>query len=184
MPVVRIDRFDDPRLRDYRDVSDAQLLRRRNLFVAEGRLVVGRLLESGIRVVSVLLNEASLQALEKHLATSGDRRPDLCLREERVCCASQASTCTGVALRWRSGLPDRAPGELLPGNLTSAGARSRRRCRQRRQRVSECRSIRRGVAFCDTCCDPLYRKAIRTSMGSALRTPYARMSDWPGRSEC
>ena len=26
----------------------------------------------------------------------------------------------------------------------------------------------------------LYRKAIRTSMGSVLRTPYARVNDWPG----
>jgi tRNA G18 (ribose-2'-O)-methylase SpoU len=32
-----------------------------------------------------------------------------------------------------------------------------------------------------TCCDPLYRKAIRTSMGAALRVPfaYAGAGDWP-----
>ena len=44
MQIVRIDRFDDPRIQDYRNVSDAELLRTRNVFVAEGRLVVGRVL--------------------------------------------------------------------------------------------------------------------------------------------
>ena len=31
------------------------------------------------------------------------------------------------------------------------------------------------------CCDPLYRKAIRTSMGATLGVPYARAEeeDWP-----
>jgi tRNA G18 (ribose-2'-O)-methylase SpoU len=29
-----------------------------------------------------------------------------------------------------------------------------------------------------TCTDPLYRKAIRTSMGAALRVPYARVEQW------
>ena len=30
-----------------------------------------------------------------------------------------------------------------------------------------------------TCCDPLYRKAIRTSLGATLRIPYGEISDWP-----
>jgi len=29
------------------------------------------------------------------------------------------------------------------------------------------------------CCDPLYRKAIRTSNGACLRTPFARIAEWP-----
>lgn len=36
-----------------------------------------------------------------------------------------------------------------------------------------------GVLLSPTCCDPLYRKAIRTSMGSVLRMPYARLGHWP-----
>ena len=30
------------------------------------------------------------------------------------------------------------------------------------------------------CCDPLYRKAIRTSMAASLRVPFARVEPWPG----
>jgi tRNA G18 (ribose-2'-O)-methylase SpoU len=39
-----------------------------------------------------------------------------------------------------------------------------------------------GVVLSPTCCDPLYRKAIRTSMGAVLRVPFARVADedWPG----
>jgi tRNA G18 (ribose-2'-O)-methylase SpoU len=33
------------------------------------------------------------------------------------------------------------------------------------------------------CCDPLYRKAIRTSMAATLRVPFARVERWPGGLE-
>jgi tRNA G18 (ribose-2'-O)-methylase SpoU len=36
-----------------------------------------------------------------------------------------------------------------------------------------------GVVLSPTCCDPLYRKAIRTSMGAVLGVPYARSEHWP-----
>ena len=38
---------DDPRVSEYRDVPEPQLLHARGLFVAEGRLVVQRLIEQG-----------------------------------------------------------------------------------------------------------------------------------------
>ena len=44
VPVDRILSADDPRVHDYRAVREPDLVRRRGLFIAEGRLVVGRLL--------------------------------------------------------------------------------------------------------------------------------------------
>jgi tRNA G18 (ribose-2'-O)-methylase SpoU len=35
-----------------------------------------------------------------------------------------------------------------------------------------------GIIISPGCCDPLYRKAVRTSMGAVLRVPYARPDDW------
>ena len=35
------------------------------------------------------------------------------------------------------------------------------------------------VLLSPTTCDPLYRKAIRTSMGSVLEIPFARLDNWP-----
>lgn len=37
-----------------------------------------------------------------------------------------------------------------------------------------------AVLLSPTCCDPLYRKAIRTSMAATLRVAFARVDEWPG----
>ena len=37
-----------------------------------------------------------------------------------------------------------------------------------------------GIVLDPTCCDPLYRKAIRVSMGHTLSVPYGICDDWPG----
>ena len=36
-----------------------------------------------------------------------------------------------------------------------------------------------GVVFGSGCADPLYRRAVRVSMGHALLVPFARAADWP-----
>jgi tRNA G18 (ribose-2'-O)-methylase SpoU len=36
-----------------------------------------------------------------------------------------------------------------------------------------------AVMFGSGCADPLYRRAVRVSMGHALLVPYARATDWP-----
>lgn len=36
-----------------------------------------------------------------------------------------------------------------------------------------------AVLFGDKCADPLYRRAVRVSMGHVLRVPFARVPDWP-----
>jgi tRNA G18 (ribose-2'-O)-methylase SpoU len=36
-----------------------------------------------------------------------------------------------------------------------------------------------AVLLSPSCCDPLYRKAIRTSMAATLRVPFARIDAWP-----
>ena len=40
-----------------------------------------------------------------------------------------------------------------------------------------------GVLLSPGCCDPLYRKSLRVSMGHALRLPFARLEPWPGGLE-
>jgi tRNA G18 (ribose-2'-O)-methylase SpoU len=36
-----------------------------------------------------------------------------------------------------------------------------------------------SILLSPRCCDPLYRKAIRVSIGAALRIPFARLEPWP-----
>ncbi len=46
-------------------------------------------------------------------------------------------------------------------------------------RVAAALARRPAVLLDPTSCDPLYRKAIRVSMGHALAVPFARVPDWP-----
>ena len=53
--VIRIEDAGDPRVADYRNIPDSVLLERRHAFVAEGRLVVRRLLTSNRFVTRSLM---------------------------------------------------------------------------------------------------------------------------------
>src|SRR5262245_9972542 len=68
MTLVHIDDAADPRIADYRNVPDPELLERRGIFVAEGRLVVQRLLEGQrMRTRSVMVTETAYDALRPEL---------------------------------------------------------------------------------------------------------------------
>ena len=70
MDVQRLFDPADPRVAPYRDLSDADLLRSHGLFIAEGRLVVRRLIEGRrYRLRSLLVNEAAARSLESLLAS-------------------------------------------------------------------------------------------------------------------
>jgi tRNA G18 (ribose-2'-O)-methylase SpoU len=36
-----------------------------------------------------------------------------------------------------------------------------------------------GLLLCPRCCDPLYRRSVRVSMGEVLTVPWARLATWP-----
>src|SRR5512136_2727235 len=76
MPFLPIDHFGDPRIADYRNVPDPELLRRRGVFVAEGRLVVRTLLTSSpFQALSVLVTEAARLSLADVLDPRADTLP-------------------------------------------------------------------------------------------------------------
>ena len=69
LTVERISGPDDPRVAPYRQMSDAERMRSSGLFVAEGRLVVRRVVEDGrYRVQSLLVNDAALRDVAPSLA--------------------------------------------------------------------------------------------------------------------
>jgi tRNA G18 (ribose-2'-O)-methylase SpoU len=57
MPLIPIDSLADPRVRPYLDLRNTRLRNRDGKFIAEGDLVVGRLLESGHQVESLVVAE-------------------------------------------------------------------------------------------------------------------------------
>ncbi len=61
--LVRVESADDDRLSEFRNVPDPQLLTRLGLFVAEGRMVVARLLASGLETRALLVTDAAFASL-------------------------------------------------------------------------------------------------------------------------
>ncbi len=64
MPLIRIESPDDPRLAPYRDLPNKQLSNCEGRFIAEGNLVVRRLLDSRYAVESVLIAEPQRDRLD------------------------------------------------------------------------------------------------------------------------
>ena len=172
---------DDPRLTDYRNIPDAELLRDRGAFVAEGRLVVCRLLTgSRFATRSVLVTDAAYRALE-------DRLADVRVPVYRVT-QPVLNAITGFNMH-RGCL---AIGERGPASdwRTLATQAKRLVLLERVGNADNVGSIFRngsafgvdGVLLDESSTDPLYRKAIRTSMGAALSVPFARFD--PVRDLC
>jgi tRNA G18 (ribose-2'-O)-methylase SpoU len=183
MAVERIDRADDPRIAAFRDLRDGELLRVRELFVAEGRLVVRRVVEDRrYRFHSVLLNDAALADLASALETLDASVPVL------VCPADDFARIAGYHVhRGCLALVHRLPASPVDEVIAAAQTMVVLEGVTNADNVG---GVFRnaaafgadGVLLSPTCCDPLYRKAIRTSMGAALRVPFARAgeADWPG----
>ncbi|MBA3948608.1 MAG: RNA methyltransferase [Acidobacteria bacterium] len=180
--IARIDDAADPRLAPYAMVADPAALARAGLFAAEGRLVAPRLIASAYRVHSLLVSDSALERLRPVLET----RPDI---DVLVAPAGIISAAGGydfhrgcLALGYR-GAPRELAELLEPGagslhslvvlegvsNPDNIGGLFR----------SAHAFAARGVILAAGCGDPLYRKAIRTSMGATLDVPWAAANEWP-----
>jgi len=65
MPRIRIDSIEDERVAVYRDLPSARLTRESGLFIAEGRLLVERLIASSYTPHSILVDEKRIGLLPK-----------------------------------------------------------------------------------------------------------------------
>ena len=174
-----VDDPDDPRLADYRNIPDPELLRAHGLFVAEGRLVVRRLLADGrFRTRSVMATEAAHAAIAGALAA----RPDVAVF---VVPPAVMNGVTGFNIH-RGCLAIGERPAATPWADVAAGARRLVAL----ERVANADNVggtfrnaaafgADGVLLDPATVDPLYRKAIRTSMGAALVVPFARAEPWP-----
>jgi tRNA G18 (ribose-2'-O)-methylase SpoU len=179
--IEKIHAFEDLRVADYRDIKDATLRDAQGLFVVESRLCVERLIaESRFAVRSVFVTETALEGLRDVLAKLDVDTPvyvaDATLLK-RVVGFNLHRGCIAAAVRG----PVQSLDEILaaqPRLLVGL------------ERVGNPENVgnvfRNAVAFgadavllSSGCADPLYRKAVRVSMGGTLRTPFATISSWP-----
>ena len=172
----------DPRLADYVGLTD---VRRRRLvepevdgtgiFIAEGEPVVRRALAAGFRIRSLLVDSKRYDALR---GVVGDA-PAYVAAPDVLAAITGFNVHRGVLASFaRKAQPD------LPTVLASA--RRLLVCENLTSTTNLGAVLRSaaalgvdGVLLSPECCDPLYRRAVRVSMGAALRLPTHRLSSWP-----
>jgi tRNA G18 (ribose-2'-O)-methylase SpoU len=171
---------EDPRVAPYRGLPRLDSQVPAGLFVAEGSLVVRRLLACGrFRVRSVLATEATLPLLRDllgpgssplYVAQAGLLRAIAGYDFHRGCIALAE---VGPPLAPEALVRPAGPRRLVvleavsdPDNL---GAIFRNAMGLGNQ----------GVLLSPGAADPLYRKAIRVSAGAILCLPFARLAHWP-----
>ena len=163
----------DPRLEPYRHVGDPEWLRRHDLFVGEGRLVVERLIGAErFTLESVLVNRAAHDALLEPLS-----RVD---SNVFVCDDATLTGITGfnfhrgcLALAVRPA-PRQAEALLAGRRVLALESVSNPDNVGGLFRTAAAFGVD-GILLNRTAADPFYRKAIRTSMGAALGLPFARV---------
>jgi tRNA G18 (ribose-2'-O)-methylase SpoU len=175
---VRIEQSSDPRLAPFRDVGRHDALAAAGLLVAEGRMVVQRLIEDArFRVIAILVTDAARDALSAVLGRV--------TAPVYVCDQPIVDTITGFhfhrgclalaerSLTMRSAAALAGASRLLAlegvGNPDNVGGLFR---------VASALGAD-GVLLDSASGDPFYRKAIRTSMAATLRVPFVRTGDLP-----
>ena len=168
---------DDPRIEAYRAVRERDLVGRQGLFVAEGRVVLEKAVARGLHPLrSVLVAEHRLGSLGEVLAglppdvpvyAAGQAVMDAIVGfpiHRGVLAVGARAEPSAAALL--AGLPERALVVALCGiaNHDNMGGVFRNAA-----------AFGADAVLLDAeCCDPLYRKAIRVSVGAALTVPFAR----------
>jgi tRNA G18 (ribose-2'-O)-methylase SpoU len=175
----RVTEVDDPRLADYTRLTDVTLRTSlesaHGLFIAEGTKVISRAVAAGYPMRSVLLAERRLGDLPALPATGA---PVYVVPDEtaerltgyRIHRGALASLC-------RKPLPDAA--ELCAASRRvvvledlvdhgNVGA------------IFRCAAALGvdAVFLSPRCADPLYRRAVKVSMGAVFAIPYTRMTGW------
>jgi tRNA G18 (ribose-2'-O)-methylase SpoU len=176
--IVRIDDPDDPRLAPYRAVRERDLVGRDRLFMAEGRVVLEKAIAAMPQALdSVLVAEHRLDSLADVLAGLPATTP--------VYAAGQAAMDAVVGFPIHRGIlavgrrPERDAAALLAGLPERALVVGLIGIANHDNMGGVFRNAAAfgaaAVLLDETCCDPLYRKAIRVSVGAALTTPFARV---------
>lgn len=175
--VIRIDDPDDPRLADYREVRERDLVGRQGRFIAEGVVVLEKLIAAGRHPLrSVLVAEKRVAALKPLLAGLAEG--------VEVYAASQPvmDAVVGFAIhRGVLAVGARAEADLdrmldgLPANALVVGLVGIANHDNMGGLFRNAAAFGADAVLLDeACCDPLYRKAIRVSVGAALTMPFAR----------
>jgi len=186
--VIDISDFEDPRLDDYRDIRDRDLMGepgRPGLFIGEQALTVEKMLSIPGLTKSVLITPTWVERISPQAPSDV---PVYVVSPEDMRRVAGFRIHRGVLAAGRRPAPESPTIDAVvpnrPGPLTVLLCED----------VSNIDNVgllfRNAAAFAvdavvlsPRCHDPLYRKSIRVSIGHVLTTPWARSGDWPADLE-
>jgi tRNA G18 (ribose-2'-O)-methylase SpoU len=182
MPAVEIDDPADPRLADYVGLTDT--VRRvkhepaAGFFLAEGQLVMRRAAQAGCPPRSLLLAPNRVD----------DLLPELAALDCPVYVASPEVLLAVTGFHVHRGALGSFGRRLVPTAAELLGTARRILVLEDVNTPTNLGAIFRSAAglgmdavlLSPSCCDPLYRRAVRVSMGEVLAVPYAYVDQWPG----
>ena len=171
----------DPRIEDYVGLTD--VTRRvkhepeQGFFLAEGQLVMRRALEAGCRPRSLLISPNRVD----------DLLPELASADCPIYVASAAvlHAVTGFHVHRGALAAFQRPAERSAADVLAASHRVL--VLENVNSPTNLGAVFRsaaglgmdGVLLSPTCCDPLYRRAVRVSMGEVFALPYAYLPEFP-----
>ncbi len=169
---------DDPRLEPYRAIRERDLVGREGRFVVEGEVVLRLMLTRGrFRLESVLLSRRRLTG-SPDLAADVPADVPLYVAEDSVIEASAGFAVhrgvLAIGLRGEQGTPEALIAGLPEKALVAVGIGLANHDNMGGLFRNAAAFGADAVLLDATSCDPLYRKAIRVSVGAALVTPFVR----------
>lgn len=176
--IIRVEAPDDPRLAPYRALKDNEIARGFGGFIVEGAIALERLIDSGrFPLTSVFLSERAAERLASVLTRIDPAIPVYVAAQDSMDEVAGYHLHRGImalAQRTTRQTADELLGAFAGKPLTVlvlVGLSNH-------DNVGAC--FRNAAALGadlvlldDTCCDPLYRKAIRVSSGAAIAMPFA-----------
>ena len=190
--IINLETIDDPQLDAYARLTEAQLRSRlepeKGIFIAESSKVIERALDGGMQPLSFLMDQKWVEPLrplvERASFEQGADLPVYVLPHDELKKLTGFELTRGALAAFRRP-PLPTVEDVLAGarrvavleditNFTNVGAIFR----------SAAALGVDAVLVTPTCCDPLYRRCVRVSMGTVFQVPWTRIGttkeDWPG----
>ena len=192
--VIEVEDLEDSRLAGFRDLNHPAARRRLEaelgIIVVEGRVAVRQLLDSGLTVRALLVDDHQVTlAIDLVEAVRTTGAPVYVVPRDRMASLVGFRLHRGVvAVAGRP--PDADPDRVLTEAAGGTGLHGGPPLVAVLEGLNDPENVGalfrnaaafgvRAVLLDPTCADPLYRRAVRVSVGHALHLPFARLDPWP-----
>ncbi len=181
--IIEITDFSAPELDLFARLTEVQLRNKKEpkkgIFIAESTKVIGTALDAGYEPLAFLMERKHIDGNAKDLLARCGDVPVYTAENEVLAQLTGYALTRGVLCAMRRPKP-------LTADQVCAGAK--RICVL--EGIVDSTNIGAifrsaaalgmdGVLLTPTCCDPLYRRAVRVSMGTVFQIPWARIGDTP-----